>query len=120
MAFSDPQALTVSGTTATSLFETFREGFRTVYSNTEGTLKLAIFHVFGRRNRHNVRDDFAKIAIDPISGFNSRVTGSVYLVIDVPKDGFTNDEIKGHVLGLSKWCSDASGANVDRLLGGQS
>jgi hypothetical protein len=119
MAFSDTQTLTV-GATPITLKGTFKEGFKTVYSNADSTVKLALSHVFGRRNRHTARVDFAKIAADPISGMNSRVTGSVILTIDVPKDGFTNAELKDYVLGLGTWESATSGANVLALLGGES
>lgn len=119
MAFSDSQILTVAATPVT-LKGTFREGFKSVYSNADSTLKLALSHVFGRRNRHTARVDFAKIAADPISGLNSRVTGSIILTIDVPKDGFTNAELKDNVLALNTWGSATSGANILALLGGES
>lgn len=119
MAFSDSQTLTI-GTIATILKGIFKEGFKTVYSNADSTVKLALSHVYGRRNRHTARLDFAKIAADPISGLNSRVTGSIIVTIDVPKDGFTNEELKNYTLALNKWGSDTAGANTLALLGGES
>lgn len=119
MAFSDSQTLTV-GVTPVTLKGTFREGFKSVYSNADNAIKLALSHVFGRRNRHQVRLDFAKIAADPISGLNSRASGSIILTIDIPKDGFNNTELKDNVLALNKWGSDNAGANILALLGGES
>jgi hypothetical protein len=119
MAFSDSQTLTV-GATPVALKGTFKEGFKTVYSNADSTVKLALSHVFGRRNRHTARVDFAKIAADPISGLNSRATGSIILTIDVPKDGFTQAELKDYVLALNAWGTAATGANILALLGGES
>lgn len=119
MALSDSQTLTFGGIPET-LKSVFREGYKTVYSNTESTVKLVITHVFGRRTRHTVRVDFAKIAADPISGLNSRATGSIILTIDVPRDGFTATELKDKVLGLGVWNSSTSGANTLALLGGES
>lgn len=120
MAFADPQSVTVSGTTATSLPRVLVEGTKSEYSTPDKTAGLVIQHAYGKRNRHTARLNVSKIAPDPFTGVNQRYSASAYIVIDAPTEGFTNTELKDAVLGLAKWLSDTTGANTVKVLGGES
>lgn len=120
MALSDPQSVTLTGTTVTTLPRIVVDGAKSEYSNPDQTAALVVSHANGRRYRRTVRLNVAKIAADPFSGINQRYSASVYVVVDHPKEGFTNAELKDTVLALSKWLSDTTGANTVRVLGGES
>jgi hypothetical protein len=67
-----------------------------------------------------VRLDSQKIAADPLTaGINVLASASAYLVVDVPKTGFTAAEAKAVVDALAAYLSASSGAVVSKVLGGE-
>lgn len=115
--FADPQSVTVNAV-AVSVPTIRRDDTSSTYRSDDRKLTLKISHQEGKRDRRNVRLDFEKIAADPFTpSVNQTFNGSVYLVIDVPKTGFTNAEIQDHVQGLTDWLTEA---NTLKVLGGQS
>lgn len=120
MAFADPQSVTIAGT-AVSLPLTSRSGTSGAYGSADGNTKLSISHSVGKRKRRVVRLDNQKIASDPLlAGVNVLASMSAYLVIDVPITGFTVTEQKAVVDALTAYLTASTGANVTKVLGGES
>jgi len=120
MAFSDPQTVTISAV-ANSLARVGSGNGTGSFLKDDGTVGLSVAHSYGKtRNRHTVRIDFAKIAADPlISAQNIRYSMSTYVVVDVPKTGFTVAEAKAIWDGFAAWLAASSGAKMTQLLGGE-
>ena len=118
MALADPQSLTIGGT-ATSFPRT--DGPNPgVFTTSDGTTVFKVTPVSGKRHRRTVRLDFSKIAADPISAVNKRVSGSVYVVVDFPVDGFTQTELVNQVKALSDWLTASTNANTIKVISGES
>lgn len=90
------------------------------FSKDDGTVKLGVSHAYGKRTRRQFRVDHSKVAPDPlISSTNILYSMSAYMVVDVPKTGYTIVEQKQLVDAILAWASAASGANITKLLGGE-
>lgn len=116
--FSDPQTVTVDAV-GQVLAAVSREPMKSTYREDVGEYELVISHQEGKsRDRRTVRLNRRKVTADPfIPAQNVEVSHSVYLVIDEPIAGFTNQEIADDVAGLVAWLSEA---NVLKVLGGES
>lgn len=120
MAFADPQSVTINAV-AQTLPRVSTGNNESSYQKDDGTVKLSIRHSYGKRDRSTVRVDFKKVAADPfLSGVNKEYSLSAYLVIDTPPVGFTNAEQKYVVDALVAYLAASSGANVTKVLGGES
>jgi len=123
MALTDPQAITIGGTT-TPLPRTFSEGNEAAYTSADGLMKLSLNHnlIKQGRTRHLLRFDHAKIAANPLeAGENVRVNMAVYTVFDTPPAGFyTAAEILAVYTGFKTLCSASSDAVIIKLIGGES
>lgn len=122
MAFSDPQSVTISGT-AHSLPNTSRDGESGVYTNADGTVRLTVSHqtTSAGRKRRQLRIDHLKVAADPYdSTRNVDISMSLYLVVDVPKQGYTAAEQKAVWDGFELFATASSDAAITKLLGGES
>lgn len=116
MAFSDPQSVTVNAV-AQSLPRVSSNGNASVYQKDDGSYMLTISRVVGKRRRYLVRLDTRKIAPDPLASANNlEYTAAVYFVIDLPKVGYTNVELKDVALGLAAWLTSA---NLLKILGNE-
>jgi hypothetical protein len=119
MALADPQSVTISGT-AISLPRTSSGVASGAFTSGDQNTKLTVSHTNGKRNRHLVRLDSSKIAADPLlAGINVMASASAYLVVDVPKTGFTQAEQKAIVDALVAYLAAGSGAVVSKVLGGE-
>ena len=118
MALADPQSITIGGT-ATSLPRT--DGPNPgIFMSADGTTTMRVIPVNGKRHRRTVRVDFTKIAADPLTAVNKRVSGSVYVVVDFPVDGFTQTELVDQVKALSDWLTASTNANTIKVLNSES
>lgn len=116
---TDPQSVTINAV-ATSLPRISTEKDAAAYKSSDGLVKLSVSHQYGKRVRHMVRLDQAKIAADPLSaGQSIPVSMSAYVVIDVPPVGFSTTEQKYIADALSGYLAASSGANVAKVLGGE-
>jgi hypothetical protein len=119
MGFADPQLVTVS-TVEKTLPRTSFGATSGTFTMGDGAYQLAISHQFGKRFRRVARLNATKIAPDPlISAQNIVYTMGVYLVVDVPKTGYTIAEQKAVCDALTAWLSASSGAHLTSLLGGE-
>lgn len=122
MAFADPQTVTINAV-AQSMPRTSSGNNSGAFRTADGLVQLTLSHRYakGRANRL-IRLDHAKTAADPfLAGTNVRYNGSVWLVTDFPSDyGYTLTEAKQVVDGFTAYLTASSGANITKLLGGES
>jgi hypothetical protein len=120
MALADPQTITINAV-ANTLPRTGSGINSGTFSSSDGTIKFSAQHAYGKRQRRTVRLDHQKFAADPlVSSTNVLRSMSVYLVVDTPLQGYSVTEQKQIVDGLTAWLTASSGANVTKLLGGES
>lgn len=116
MSFADPQTLTVDSTPYT-LNKVYSEGTKSIYATADEGFKMTISHLESKdRTRRMIRIDNRVVATDPLTSVSEYKVGSVYLVIDEPEYGFTDDELDDIVQGFSTWLSTA---NVTKVLSSQ-
>jgi len=118
--FADPQTVTINAI-ANTLPRTQAGVDAGIFSKDDGNVKLSAKHTYANRIRRLARLDIRKVAADPLTtGYNKEYNMSAYLVIDHPPVGFTNAELKLQIDGLVAWLSASAGANITKLLGGES
>lgn len=116
---TDPQSVTINAV-ANSLPRISSGVNSGSFQKDDTTVKLEVSHAYGKRNRRLVKLTHSKIAADPlISAQSIRYSMSINLVIDTPTTGYTVAEAKQIVDALTKWCTDSSGANITKVLGGE-
>lgn len=118
---SDPQSVTPTGGSAVSLPRTSSGVNTGGFKSSDGATGLGVSHQYGKRTRRQIRLDFSKIVPDElVSSVNNRVSMSAYLVVDVPTAGYTLAETQANVGALTAWLTASSGANLAKVLGGES
>lgn len=119
MAFADPQSVTINAV-ANSLPRTGIGASSGTFTKDDGTVKLTVSHQPSKgRVRRMVRLDHSKIATDVFTSDNVRYTASVWLVADVPVNGYTIAEQKQIVDALTAYLTASSGARATQLLGAE-
>lgn len=120
MAFTDPQSITISGTT-TSLPRVSSGTGSSSYQSADGLIVVSASNAYSRRNRRVLRVDHSKITADPfIPSQNSKVSMSNYMVFDLPPAGYTNAEALAVYVGFKTLYTAATDAIISKLLGGES
>ncbi|DAD51384.1 coat protein [ssRNA phage Gerhypos.4_1] len=120
MAFADPQSVTINAVAQTLPRTSVKDG-SSVYTKDDGNTILTISHSYGKRNRRVARIDVRKTAPDPLfPAQNTPYNMACYVVVDVPKVGYTIVEQKQIVDALTSFLTATSGAATTRLLGGES
>lgn len=120
MAFTDPQSITIGGTT-TPLPRVITGAGTSTYTSADGLTSLTAASTNGRRTRRNIRLDLAKITADPfIPAQNQKVSMSVYTVFDLPPAGYTNADALAAWVGFRTALAATSDALISKLLGGES
>lgn len=112
---SDPQSITVSTVAKSMPLVKSGEGFR-AYEHEDGYRLTTKQTTSQKRFRREVRIEKAKIAADPLTAVNNNVSCSVYVVIDEPRNGFTDAELLAVTKALKDFMSDAM---IDRILDGE-
>lgn len=119
MAFADPQSVTINAI-AKTLPRTSSGVDAGSFTKDDGEVKLTVSHAYNKRNRRVVRLDHQKIATDTLDPtINTLYNMGCYLVVDVPKVGYTITEQKQIVDALTAYLTASSGARVTQLLGGE-
>jgi hypothetical protein len=81
---------------------------------------MTVSHQYGKRTRRQIKLTGSKITADPlVPSQNTRSSMSVYLVADVPVNGYTVAEQKIVVDALVAYLTASTGARVTQLLGGE-
>lgn len=116
--FSDPQAVTVSGS-AKSLNRTSSTESGGKFATAARDYMLSIAHQYGRRHRHTARLQFDSLVANPlVSGQNVNQSMTILLSVDVPP-GYDTATAKANVDGFLANMSATSGANITKLIGGE-
>lgn len=117
MSFGDPQSVTVNSV-AQSLPKIFSPDGKGRYQKDDGSYLLTLSGApQGNRRSYLVRLDHQKLVADAfVAANNIQVNSFCYLVMNVPKLGYTNAEVKDMTLGLTGW---ATSANLLKVLGGE-
>lgn len=115
MALNDPQTLTIGAETVT-LPRTSTGVDQSSYTAANQSVALQVAHSYQKRTRRMARVSHDKITTDPlISGQNIRVGMSARIVVDVPKSGFSNEEIEHMISALGAWLT----TNKSKFAGGE-
>lgn len=119
MAYADPQSVTINAVPV-SLPRTGSGRGSGDFASADGTVTLSVSHTYGKRTRRLIRLSQSKVSVDAlIPSQNVRSSMSVYMVVDVPVNGFTVTEAKYLVDAFTAYLSASSGAKVTQLLGGE-
>lgn len=117
--FSDPQTITINAVpyTLPRVSSDINAGtFRTA----DGAIVETISHAYGKRWRRTARIVHSKYAADPLfPANNAPYSMTFYLVVDVPRVGYTVAEQKLVIDGFLANLQASSGANITKLLGGE-
>lgn len=120
MAIPDPQIVTISGT-ANTLPRTSSGANSGEFRKDDSSLIYSFRSALGKRFRRSAKLTDNKVATDPlIPTQNVPYSMSVSLVVDVPPVGYTITQQKAVVDGFLANLMASSGANITRLLGGES
>lgn len=112
MALADPQTVTIDSTPIT-LNRIKSDGLRSEYASADESLKLTVSHQeSATRTRRMVRLDNRVVAADPLTSVNEYKNLGVYIVIDEPEYGFSDDDIDDVVQGLAAYLASATVAKV--------
>lgn len=120
MALSDPQSVKVQGS-AVSLPRVSTGNFQSEYLSADGTVSLKVSTQNGKRKRQVVRVDRSKITADPFdTSQNISVSQSIYLVVDRPLAGFTNEEALKDIEGFIELLNASTFAVTKKVLASES
>jgi hypothetical protein len=117
---SDPQSVTISGSTI-SLPRTSSGINASTYQSADGTVTELFSSAYGgKRTRRTARINHRKNAPDPLfPAQNAPYSMSCYIVVDVPPVGYSVTEQKAVVDGFIAQLNATSGALITKLLGGE-
>jgi hypothetical protein len=116
LMLADPQSVTINAV-AVSLPKVQAGPTSDTFASADGiTSMVTKQNVTATRFRREVRLSQKKIAADPISAVNKEIGVSVYLVVDEPRAGYTDTEIKYLIEALKAWLT---AGNQDKILGGE-
>lgn len=119
MSYADPQSVTINAVPV-SLPRTGSGIGTGSFASADGLVTLSVANTYGKRTRRLIRLSQSKISADPlVPSQNVRSSMSVYMVVDVPVNGFTVAEQKYLVDAFTAYLSASSGAKVTQLLGGE-
>jgi len=117
--FSDPLVFTVSGV-AKSLNRTSSGDNAGKYATSDRAYRSSVLHSYGKRTRHTIRLDHDSLVANPlVSGQNVNNSISILLTVDTPV-GYDTATAKADVDAFLANLTATSGANVTKLLGGES
>jgi len=119
MSFADPQSVTINAVPFT-LSRTGSGINSGSFASNDGTVKMSVSSQYGKRIRRTARIDHSKFATDPTnSALQVPRSLSVYMVCDVPLQGYSVTEQKQIIDAFTAWLTASSGAQVTKLLGGE-
>lgn len=90
------------------------------FTEADGTNSVKVAHQYGKRTRREFRFNDKKIAADPFDATLNREVGmSVYVVVDLPPQGYTVTEAKLLCEGMFTFLTASSSAKLIQFLGGE-
>jgi hypothetical protein len=118
--FTEPQSVTISGT-AHSLPRVSSGENSGSFKKDDGSISYSVAHSYGKRQRRTAAIVHSKFAADPLFPTqNVPYSMTFRLVVDVPAVGYTVAEQKAVIDGFLANLQATSGANITKLLGGES
>ena len=117
MALTDPQSITIGS--AIALGRTQDDGGTSIYRSADLTVleTVSAQQTKAGRIRSQIRVDQSKVSADPLTAVNIQQTGSVYIVFDFPKFGFSTAEKIQIFTGLNGQLTATSNKVLTQLLG---
>ncbi len=117
--FADPQSITISGA-AVSLPRTGASVDTGGFASADRSHRMTVSHTYGKRVRHLIKLTKDSLVVNPlVAGQNVNQSMGVHLVVDVPA-GYDTATAKAAVDGFLAMLSASSGAQLTKLLGGES
>lgn len=114
--FADPQTIAAVALPRTGSGLTSGQ-----FTAADGTAVLTVQHMYGKRYRRTARYTVSKVSADPLlPAQNIKPSMSVYIVVDAPVNGYSVAEQKTAVDAFVAWLAASTGANVTKILGGES
>lgn len=116
---ADPQSVTIAGT-AVSLPRTGVNGTSADYTSADGAVSLRVQQTTNKdQTRTIVSLRSNKIAADPLTAVNRRLSSVVTVSFTNPVDGFTITELKDQFVGIATALTASSAALTTKILGGE-
>lgn len=116
---ADPQSVTIAGN-AVSLPRTAVGAQTADYTSSDQATSLRVSQrKTGNAVRTTVSLQSSKIAPDPLTAVNKRVTSTVSVSWTGPQDGHTVTELKDQFVGLANALTASSAAMTIKVLGGE-
>lgn len=116
---ADPQSITIAAAT-TSLPRTGIAPTAVDYTSADGTLSMRVQQSVNRTTRRtSVSLKVSKIAVDPLTAVNQRVSSAISVSIVTPIDGFTVNELRDQLVGIANKLTASSGAMALQVLAGE-
>lgn len=117
--FADPQSVTIAGQAKSMPRIAVGDGNST-FRTADETVQMRISHRASKgRTRRMVRLDQTVIAADPLTAEQDYQTAGVYVVVDEPKVGFTDQALIDVLTALVTWLSASTYANAVKVLGSE-
>ena len=117
--FTDPQSITVSGS-AKTLNRTSSTENGGKFATADRSRQMSVSHSYGKRVRHTVRLQSDTLVANPlVAGQNINQSMSIYFTVDMP-NGYDAASAKAEADGFLGNLTATSGANLTKLLGGES
>lgn len=117
--FTDPMVITINAI-AKSLNRTGSGSDSSGYATGDRAFRVTIGHTYGRRTRRVIKMVHDTLTANPlVTGQYVSGSVSVHLVVDAPS-GYDATLLKQDVDGFLAYLTASSGANVGKLLGGES
>lgn len=117
--FTDPQPVTISGA-AKSLARTSSTENGGKFATPDRLHRMSVSHSYGKRQRHTIRLEVDSTTANPlVSGSYIASSMTVYLVADLP-NGYDTVAAKAVIDGFLANLTASTGANVTKLVGGES
>jgi len=118
--FTDPQSVTVNAV-AISLPRVSTGADSATYRSADGLTTMSVRHLYGKRYRRSIQLSQTSTVADPLIPANSQVVRqNVTVTFDVPPVGLTTTVQKQLADGLLAYLSASTGAQVTKILGGES
>lgn len=115
---AEPQSVTIGANTRT-LVKTESDKTRSVFTDRANGVRLEVSQQSGTRYRSLAKLTLTKVVTNPISGLLSEDSISVHIVIDRPRFGFTETEVKEVLLGELGWHTASTNANAIKVIAGE-
>ena len=115
---TEPQSVTIGANTRT-LVKTESDKTRSVFTDRANGVRLEVSQSNGTRLRSLEKLTLTKIVTNPLSGVLTEDSVTVHVVIDRPRVGFTEAEIKEVAVANFNWHTATTNANTTKVVAGE-